>query len=337
MGAFDNLAQNTLAFKLNAIALRDLLLLDVCQAPVYLYRDGLYHELFAAGASVDRDILRKKYREGVVTAFVGDDDFYDIQKSLELKLIKSSRSLSVGNPEENGLKKIHLLTLNLANIYRDPFNDELLQLHYQSTLNLGKFLIEHKEFLPRFFSKLSGQGHHFTLGQPLLASLALLGFLRTTHQFHDKDIEILFLASYFKDIGMSFIDEAKFDKQDLSFEERVDFSKHPEHSKRLLDGRVPLNQNQLQMIQHHHFLSERITALKRGERPGHLSQQILGIETTLVSAMDIVTASVSERPFRGPISLFEALELLKNSISKEYPTEFRAMVLFLRNFYSQLE
>ncbi len=336
MSALQSLKKNTLPFQLYRVTLRDLLLLEIPEQSIFHFNKNEYVEVFPAGRALIREKLSALLQKKIETVYVGPSDYQFIRKNLEYKLIQSSRSLSVGEPLDKGIKKMNLLSLNLVNIYRNPLDDELLSLHFQSSVNLGKFFLENRDELPHFFKNLGEQNHHFTMAQPLLSSIVLLGLLQFLHQFSDRDIETLFLTSYFKDIGLSFIDSSKLDKKNLSFEDKIDFSRHAEHSHKILEGRIPLNSSQLHTIKHHHFLSEKIASLSRGEKIQGRFDQVFGVETTLVAAIDIVIAAISPRPYRAPVRLFEVLELLKKVMADDFPLEYKALVLFLRQFYSKM-
>ena len=60
---------------------------------------------------------------------------------------------------------------------------------------------------------------------------------------------------------------------------------------------------------------------------------IVGTETILVAAMDIIAAMISGRPYQEPFNLFKALEYLKDIISEDYPQEFKLIVNYFRSFF----
>jgi HD-GYP domain-containing protein (c-di-GMP phosphodiesterase class II) len=52
--------------------------------------------------------------------------------------------------------------------------------------------------------------------------------------------------------------------------------------------------------------------------------------------MDIIAAIISERPYRKPGKLFDALELTKKMVGNQYPQEFKLIVFFFKTFFSKL-
>ena len=59
----------------------------------------------------------------------------------------------------------------------------------------------------------------------------------------------------------------------------------------------------------------------------------MGIESTLVAVFDIIVAMTSKRPFRNERSMYHTLEVVKRLMIDDYPQEFRALVIFLKQFY----
>jgi hypothetical protein len=221
----------------------------------------------------------------------------------------------------------------MGGLYQNPHNDDLLMLQFQSSQNLSKFLLENKKFLPYYYQSLTRENFHFTLAQPMLSSLMLLSFLQSTHLFHDKEVENLFLASYLKDIGLSLIPDEKYDIKSLGDRDKELFADHADFSFDLLEGRIPLSKNYLTIIKHHHFLNDRLKDLATGDKKKKDQDLVLGIESTLVAVFDIIVAMTSPRPYRKALSLYQALEIIKKMMADDYPQEFRALVVFLKQFY----
>ena len=227
------------------------------------------------------------------------------------------------------------MSLNLGGLYQNPHNDDLLMVQYQSTQNLSKFLLDNKKFLPAFYQNLMKENFHFTLTQPMLASLLLLSFLQATHLFHEREIENLFMASYLKDIGFSMIPDMKYDLKNPTTRDQRLFADHADFSYDLLEGRLPISKNYLTIIKHHHFLNDRIKSFV-GKEPKVAYRDpdvILGLESTLVAVFDILVAMTSERPYRKSMPLFQSLEVIKRLMADDYPQEFKALVVFLKNFF----
>jgi hypothetical protein len=325
--------QHRLALKLRPILVGELHLAKKLKHPVYIYKDGLFHAVIDEGAIPSKDVINALIRNSHREVYVYQVDISEIKKNLEAALVKVTRSLSVGDPLENGTKDLKLLSLNLEGLYQNPHSDELLMLQFQSSQNLSKFLMENRKYQPHFFQNLQKENFHFTLSQPLLSSMMLLSFLQAIHLFHDKEIENLFLASYLKDIGFSLIPDDKFDQKNLTEKEANLFASHADFSFDLLEGRIPLSKNYLTIIKHHHFLNNKMKDLVAKEKVYREPEVILGIESTLIAVFDILIAMTQDRPYRKSMSIFHSLELIKKMMADDYPQEFRALVVFLKQFY----
>jgi hypothetical protein len=103
----------------------------------------------------------------------------------------------------------------------------------------------------------------------------------------------------------------------------------------LLDGRVPLNTTQLNLIKNHHYLNYKIQALVTNTEITQNEEFLTGVESAMLSSIDILIAMINPRPYRDSMSSFKALELLKKVVADEYPQEFKALVFFLKNFLSK--
>lgn len=322
-----------LALKLRPILVGELFLARKLKHPVYIFKNGLFYPVVHEGTLPSKEIINALIRNSYREVYLYQEDILEIKNNLEGALIKVTRSLSVGDPLENGSKDLKLLTLNLGGLYHNPHHDEKLMLQFQSTQNLSKFLLENKKHQNAFFHTLSKENFHFTLSQPILSSLLLLSFLQAIHLFHDKEIENLFLASYMKDIGFGMIQEDKYDLKVLTPRDQQLFANHAEFSYDLLEGRVPLSKNYLTIIKHHHFLNDKLKDIISKEKTYKEHDMILGIESMLVSVFDILVAMTSDRPYRKGTSIFNALEIIKKMMSDDYPQEFKALVVFLKQFY----
>ena len=293
----------------------------------------MFYPIINEGTLPTKDVivtlLKNSYRE----VYLYPEDIAEIKSNLENALIKITRSLSVGDPLENGTKDLKLLSLNMGGLYQNPHNDDLLMLQFQSSQNLSKFLLDNKKFLPFYFQSLTRENFHFTLAQPMLSSLMLLSFLQSIHLFHEKEVENLFLASYLKDIGLSLIPDDKYDVKTLEGRDKDLFANHADFSFDLLEGRIPLSKNYLTIIKHHHFLNDKLKDLVTGEKRTKDHDMVLGIESTLVAVFDIIVAMTNPRPYRKALSLYQALEIIKKMMADDYPQEFRALVVFLKQFY----
>lgn len=323
-----------LGLKLSPILVGELYLARKLKHPIYVFRNGSFVPVVFEGSVPSKELITTLLRNSYKEVFAFREDLEEIKKNLEGALTKVTRSLSVGDPMENGAKDIKLLSLNLGGLYQNPHSDELLMLQFQSTQNLSKFLLDNKKVQGHLFQNLIKENFHFTVSQPMLSSLLLLSFLQAIHLFHDREIENLFLTSYLKDIGISLIPEEKYNLKVLTTKDQELFANHADFSFDLLDGRLPLSKNHLAIIKHHHFLNDKIKRLLTKDlvKPKG-PDMIFGIESTLVAVFDILVAMTNDRPYRKGISLFQSLEVIKKMMADEYPQEFRALVVFLKHFY----
>jgi hypothetical protein len=323
-----------LGLKLKPILVGELYLARKLQHPVYIHHEGIFTTVIQEGSTPSKDQITKLIKNFHKEVYVYRADLDQIKKNLETALIKITRSLSVGDPLENGNKDLKLLSLNLSGLYQNPHSDELLMLQFQSSQNLTKFLMENKKHQSFFFHGLAKENFHFTVSQPMLSSILLLSFLQSIHLFHDKEVENLFLASYLKDIGISMIPDFKYDLKSLTPKDKDLFASHADFSFDLLEGRIPLSKNYLNIIKHHHFLNDRLKGLgDKDRKPNTENEMIMGIESTLVAVFDILVAMTNDRPYRRGLSLYQSLEVIKKMMADEYPQEFKALVVFLKQFF----
>lgn len=320
--------------KLLPIMIGELYFIKKLLNPIYIFENGVFVPVITNNVAPTKEeilsLIKKKYKE----VFVYEDDFKNIRENLQKSLMKLTRSLSVGDPLINGVKEIQLLTVSMGNFYKNPLDEEALMLQFQCSQNLANFLLNNKKYHSTYFSSLSKENFHFTLVQPMLSSIMMLSFIQSLHMFNDKEIETLFLTSYFKDVGMGLIPSAKYDIKDLTLNDKELLANHAEFSTDLLKNRVPLTKNYLTIINNHHFLNERLKNLIY-KKPSHESNSdiIYGVESLFVSVFDIFVAMTSDRPFRQKLSPYKALELIKLLMADEYSQEYRALVNFLNKFY----
>ncbi|MFP5459702.1 MAG: hypothetical protein ACLGG7_13275, partial [Bacteriovoracia bacterium] len=323
-----------LSLKLRPMLTGELYLATRLKSPVYIWREGLFQEVIGANETPAKEKIQALIRSQTREVYVSSEDLKLIREQLEIALVRVTRALSVGDPRANGARALKLMAMNLAGLYQDPHNDELLMKQFQSTQNMSKFLLENKKLQATFFSDIAAENFHFTILQPMMSSILLLGFLQSTHMFHEREIETLFLTSYMKDIGIGIIPEDKYDIKGLTLDEQKLFAHHAEFSHEILDGRVPLSKNHLSIIKHHHFLNDRLKRILTKEKPLFSdSSMAFGIESTLVAVADVIVAMTSNRPYRQGLSVYQSLELVRKMISDEYPQEFRALVVYLKQFF----
>ncbi len=325
--------KSRLSLKLKPVFIAQLMMLDSLEKPAYSYRQGVFQKELEPNEGVSTNFISKYAQEISSEIFLHKIDYKRLNEKLNEEIIKITRSLSIGDPRSKGVKHTNLLSMQMANLYKDPFNDELLTNQFQSAKNFFNLLYQNKDIHKILYTNLVKQNHHYTVAQPLLSSILLVSFLQHTGMFSEKEIQNYFLTSYFKDIGMSLIPREKFELAHLNDYDKKLFSEHAANSRKLLNGRIPLNKTQLNIIENHHFLNYKIQALISDSFVIDQDKMLSGIESTLLSSIDIIVAVSSKRPYREPMSVFKALELLKKVISPEYPTEFKNLVVFLRHFF----
>ena len=327
------LEQHQLVLKLRPLQTGQLFLASKLESPVYVWSGGLFSAVFQSGEVPHKDRIRQLLIDQIKEVYLYPADAKSIAEQLEQSLIKVTRSLSVGDPKENGSRALRLMSMNMDSLYQNPHDDELLMKQFQSSQNMAKFLMENKKIIPLFFRDMGRENFHFTIIQPMMSSMLLLGFLQSIHLFHEREIETLFLTSLMKDIGLGLIPEEKYDIKGLTHDEQILFAHHAQFSYEILDGRVPLTKNQLSIIKHHHFLNDRLKKILNKDKPHSGDDSMMfGVESTMVAVADIVVAMTSNRPYRQGLSTYQSLELIRKMIGDEYPQEFRALVVFLKNF-----
>lgn len=237
--------------------------------------------------------------------------------------------MSMGAGADNAKRLMNLLAIHLAMVFRGPTDDVALGLHYQSVRALAIFLLENKKMISDLYFSVEKMNHYFAYSQPLTSSLMFFGLLSSTQIFSAREMEVLFIASYFKDIGLSLLPGEMLNRSELDPQEKQLMALHPNSSSRILQGRVPLAQNYLTMIENHHIHSLLDKNVKM-----HNSDSIMGIETLFMSLTDMLAAMSSQRPYRDRMDLYTSLNYLKNLVGVDYPQEFRAMVQYVHKLYT---
>lgn len=330
MRAYTLLEQNALNTGLKPISLRGFLFLKQSPCDVYGLENSLYKVLLKKNSYINTSVLKNLIQQGHTKVFVPHSQHSELIELQQDELVKVTRSLSIGPPLDNAKKLVNLLTVNMAHLYDFPTDDKTLNLQIQSVKNLCLFLYNRPEIHAPLYHEFSKQKHHFIVAQPFISSLFLIGVLKQSRMFSDKEVENLFLTSYFKDIGMSSVPTEKFDKDELSHDEKMLLARHAGHSVQILQGRLPLAPQYFKIIQNHHSFSLLTRDMNLDKSQEQLAQ---GFETMIVSVMDIIAAMITERPYRPSVPIFESLELTKVLIIDEFPHEFKLIVGYFRNFF----
>lgn len=325
------LNQYALAWQLKPISLRELLYLNETPSAVWGLENGLFKVLLQKKSFLNPQVLKSLIEKGHSQVYIPYEEQPQLNQLQEVELRRMTRGLSVGNPLDNGKKQISLLTTTLKHLYENPTDDHALSLQYQSVRSLGHFLYKNVEIHEPLYREIVKQKHHYIYVQPVLATLFLVGILKTARLYSDKEVENLFITSYFKDIGMSAIPAAKYDQEELSTEDKHLLARHAAYSSQILNGRISLGPNYLKIIENHHNFS----LLTRDLGLVDISDQTLvkGFETMIISTTDIIAAMITERPYRPATPIFEALELVKVLVADQFPHEFRLIVSYFKSFF----
>lgn len=331
---FEILEQNSLNFKLTPISFREVFFIAETPCDVYAQVDGLFKVIMYKRSEVSSSLLKDLLQKKMANLFVMEEDRQLLRLAQQENLINVTRSLSIGDPLEKARLQTNLLALNLVYLYEDPTDDNLLSLQVQSAKNLATFLFNKPHIHEALYREFIKQGHHYIFAQPFLSTLFLIGVLKNSRLYIDKDIELFFLTSYLKDIGMSAIPVEKYNEENLSDDDKKLLATHPQLSVNILKGRVPLPPNHLKIIENHHIYSTLTNQYNLSSKDD--PNTVFGFETMMISVMDTVAAMTTDRPFRRAESLFKSLDLIRLLIGEQYPQEFKLIVFYFKNFFKTL-
>lgn len=332
MNAHDLFKQSHLALTLVPFTIRELFFLQSCPCDIYTFENGIFTEILRKGAYLEAKTLKELIQKGHTKVFTHESQRGNLIEIQQNNLRQVTRSFSMGNPIDNCKRQLNLLSINLRYLFEDPTNDETLNLQYQSLKILFTFLFENPRKHEQIYHEFIRQGHHYIFTQPFISSLFLLGILKQSHAYSEKDIEQLFLTSYFKDVGMSAIPVEKYDLEELTEHDKYILAQHAKLSVQILQGRLQIPPSHFHIIESHHSFSSLRLGMENPPKENDLL--VSGFETMMVNICDIVAAAISPRPYREPDTLFHALDLVKILMSSQYPDEFKLIVTYFRNFFS---
>ncbi len=324
--------QHKLTLNLRPVQTNELDYFKYLKHPVYFYKNEFMQKLINNAGKLSQKHLQTLQMNGIHEVFIHHEDANILKKNRELQLIKTSRALSIGDSLENGKKVMQLLSLTIKDLYENPHDDQLLKVQFQNTQNLGQFLLNHKKLQFELYKKMQEHSFHFTQTQPMLSSILMLSFLQSLKVFTDKEIEDLFLTSYFKDLGFSIIPKEKINHNHLKDEDHQLISKHAQFSFEILTDRIPLPEYCLTIIENHHFLNEKLKSIIGVKKSGE-EKTLHGIESTFVGIFDMLVAMISPRPYRKALSLFTAMEVIKKVMADDHSQEFRFFVSHINQFF----
>ena len=320
MEAFQCFQQTSLTRRPCAASIRELLCLSIAPCTLWSYESGRFKLVLQKNAPLHRKFLKQLVQRGVYHLFIAPQDRPLLEQALRTGLTQVSRALSMGDAVINATHQMSLLTLNMGRLYRNPGNDEALGDQYRNARGLIQFLWNHRDHGSKLYRQYAYQGHHYTIGHPLLSSLMLVYFLDFLGHFDEQEVELLFLVNYFKDIGNALIPQEILSQKGLSSSQQELVARHPCYSVEILKGRIPLASHYLNIIAYHHDFPPQGIAF--------------GTETVLLQMVDMITAMISSRPYRNPINLFVALNIIKVSFPDNYQLEFQYLIQFLQKFLS---
>ena len=319
--------QQALAAQMVEVLPRELAILSEYPCDIYLYTKGLFKIAFPKTSKVNPALLNRL--PDPTLCFILQSDLPLWMDALTNCLRLATRSLSMGDPAIKGPAALDIITRHLRYVYRYPTNDELLRQHFLCRKNLIGFLAENHHLIKEIADAYTAQKHYYLLAQPILSSLLLIGLLKNMQLISAREVEDLFLTSYFKDIGMSYFPPHKFDQKNLTRQEKDLLATHPQHSLEILNKRLSFGPAQMRIIEFHHAYAG-ITAEYTNPQ---LDQQILGFETMVISMMDIIAAMITPRPYREALPIYDALHLVKYLIADQFPSEFKLMVGHFHQFF----
>lgn len=331
---FDALIQNSMNFKLAPISFREIFFITESPCDIYAQIDGLFKIIIHKKSEISNSLLKELLQKKLANLFVMEEDRFSLRLAQQENLRNVTRSLSIGDPLEKARLQTNLLTLNLGYLYEDPTDDNLLGLQVQSAKNLAIFLFNKPQIHEALYKEFIKLGHHYIFAQPFLSTLFLLGVMKNSRMYIDKDIELFFLTSYLKDIGMSAIPVEKYNQENLDEDDKILLAGHPQLSVNILKGRVPLPPNHLRIIENHHIYSTLTNQLNLADKDD--PNTVYGFETMMISVMDTVAAMITDRPFRKAESLFKSLDLVRILIGEQYPQEFKLIVFYFKNFFKSI-
>ncbi|HLE12918.1 MAG: hypothetical protein A2504_13190 [Bdellovibrionales bacterium RIFOXYD12_FULL_39_22] len=334
MNPFASMNKYLLGLKMVPINLGELFFLVEAPCNVYGFQNEQYKLILDTGLLINRASIKQIIDNKFFHIYVKEDEYAKYLASFQDAMRTLTRSLSVGDPNKNAISLMNVISLHMRHVYFDNVNDESLKLQYQGVKTLAGFLLEHSKSHPLIMTEYDKLKHNFIWAQPILSSVFLLGVLKHSQVMSKNEIESLFIASYFKDIGMSVISVDKYEAGQLNDDDKLMLLQHPKYSVQLLSGRVPLAHAYLSVIQNHHAFSL-LNSYLGDEAISHTPEKVMfGFETVMVNVIDIIAAMISGRPFREATSLYDSLELVKSLIADDYPREFKLIVHYFQQFFS---
>ena len=308
----------------SSVSIREMIFFTQAPCDLLIYQNHTFQTLLKEKQIMRRDILTKLIQNGVYELFIEYPQLPLFRQCLQEKLHQISRTISAKSSIQNVHTYLSLLIVNMEQLLNKINNHEALNLQYSSIKNLISFLIHNEKIIPSLYQNLQEKNYHYTSTHPLLSTLLLLSFLNYLNIFNKREIELLCICNYFKDIGNALIPKRTLSVENLTPSEKKIIAQHPQYSIKILKGRIPLDDCYFHIISDHHHQKENEKSVK-------------GIESVLLELIDQVTAMTSLRPYRPPMTLYSALDKIKDIYSYDYEQEFFCLVHFLQKFFGQLK
>ena len=349
MSAFQLFRYSPLAHRPIPIGIREILFLQKAPCDFWAYQNDVFVILFGKNHQITRSRLKELIQKGIYQLFIEAQHIDLFKEALQQGLKRASRGLSVGNSIQNANNQISLLAINMGQLYRDPTDGPALDLQYNNAKNLIHFLLANQQQLPQLYREFEQKRFHYTIGHPMLSSLLLASFLHYLGHFSERNMEQLLLTNYFKDIGVSLIPRKLLDQKDPNIQQKKLLNKHSLYSVDILKRRLPLASNYLDIISNHHnhsFIQNEAAPLtsstdlkserenEKNDLQGEFANEI---EIALVEMIDMITAIISPRPYRPKMTIFTALNEIKNHFSDNYQREFHHIVYFMQKFFARIK
>ena len=124
---------NRLVLKLRPIFVGQLFIVESLQQAAFHYQQGVFTVVLQPDEGITASFISNFCKRKQLGIFVYEDDYKFINEKVKEELTKLTRSLSIGDVKKNAIKHTNYLSMQMNNLYNDPFNDELLTNQFQNT------------------------------------------------------------------------------------------------------------------------------------------------------------------------------------------------------------
>ena len=313
----ENVKLNTYSYE--QVSLKEILFF--AKSPCNLFsQNNLFTPFIYQGQKFSKKILLELAGKKRLTLLCRQEDLYLFHLFVKKEVTEVCKKFSHGSPTQNALRLLNLYLIHQKRVYSDPFNKEMLQDHHQITKLITEVITNYQKYTPEIFNKFSKIDHYYLDSQPIKSTLIFSHLLEESKVFEKKFNQSLFITSLFKDIGMSLIDKSILESKNISEVQKKEINHHSDYSYLLCKESLHLSTTQLNLIKHHHDIkSEKI---------------LFGPELIFLHFSDVLSAMISDRPYRSRSSLYKALELIKHSTPPSNKDEFKFLVNFSTKFFN---